>query len=171
MNDKPKRGVGLRDIFRKPRGEVEVIAKNIKTGEERVIVIDHNLVVNLARQNMSRLIAGDTNVGGARYVTQMSWGSGGHDPLHPNIPIPPTVNDVALAIELTPPGKKPTTYDFTNATTVRFTSELTESEANGDAISEVGLWTTDNVLFARKTFGMITKSSSFAFIFRWKILF
>ncbi len=174
MNEKPKkpqRGKGIRDIFRKPKGEVEIIAKNVHTGETKVLAADSNLVVDLARENMSRLIAGDSNAAGERYVTKMSWGTGGHDPLNPSNPIPPTSSDTGLSSEISPPGKKTVTYDFPNATTVRFESELTESEANGQGLSEVGLWTDDNVLFARKTFGLITKSSDFAFLFKWKILF
>lgn len=171
MNDRPKRGKGIRDIFRKPRGEVEIVAKNVRTGETKVVLSDKNLVVDLARENMSRLIAGDSNSSGERYVTKMSWGTGGHDPLNPSTPIPPTSGDTGLNSELGTPGKKTVTYDFPNSTTVRFQAELAESEANGQGLSEVGLWTDDEVLFARKTFGLITKSSSFSFIFKWKILF
>jgi hypothetical protein len=181
------RGSKLRDIFYKARGEVQVVAKNTKTGEIHVLVDDRNLVVNVARNDMSRLIAGDYTDGvsagtlsqlRARCVTKMSWGSGGHNPLNPTEAIPPVATDVALAIELVSPGKKVVTHDYPNTTTVRFIGSLDETEANGQGISECGLWTEDNpdspggnLLFARKTFGLITKTADFVFEFRWKIIF
>ena len=180
-------GRGLRDIFYKPRGELEIIATHVGSGEKKVLVDGANLVVNLARRDMSRLIAGAytdllpaTTLAElkARCVTKMSWGSGGHYPSNPTIPIPPTSNDSALAIEIGVVGKKSVTYDFPASMIVRFESSLGESEANGYGISEAGLWTNDNpdspgnpILFARKTFGLITKTSDFIITFRWKIIF
>ena len=179
----------IRDIFRKPRGMVGLVLKDPKTSnvitDPRIlrsvcpgnidkcgeINLAHNLVVTLARENMSRLIAGDTNPAGERYVSKMSWGGAGHDPGTPTNAVPPTAGDVALGSEISSVGKKTAAYDFPDATTVRFVASLSEAEAVGEGLSEVGLWTTDGTLFARKTFGLITKSSSFVFEFRWRILF
>jgi len=181
------RGSRARDIFFKPKGSVQIVAKNVKTGEEKVIHEDPNLVVTLARGDMSRLIAGAYTDAvpattfahlKARTVSKMSWGTGGHDPLNPTNPIPPTAGDTGLAAEIGAVGKKTVTYDFPNSTTVRFIGSLDETEANGEGISEAGLWTEDNpdtpgtnILFARKTFGLITKTADFIFEFRWRIIF
>ncbi len=147
---------------------------SILVSPEGEISLAGNLVVADARANMSRLIAGDTNAAGERYITKMSWGGAGHDSGDPTTAIPPNASDSALASEITSvgtAGKKGVTYDFPDATTVRFVAELSESDAVGEGLSEAGLWTDDGTLFARKTFGLISKSSAFAFEFRWRILF
>jgi hypothetical protein len=148
--------------------------KDIFVSEEGEIALAGNLVVSDARANMSRLIAGDTNTSGERYVTKMSWGGAGHDGGDPTTAVPPSASDSALGAEITSvgtSGKKAVTYDFPDATTVRFISTLSESDAVGEGLSEAGLWTDDGTLFARKTFGLISKSSAFSFEFRWRILF
>ena len=145
------------------RGMLEIVAINVKTKEEKLILNDRNLVVTAAKANMSRLIAGDTNPAGERYVSKMSWGTG---------TTPANPSDVALVTEIAAVGKKALdSYDFPDSTTVRFIAELTASEGNGYTISEAGLWTEEENLFARKVFSGVSKSASFIFIFRWSILF
>jgi len=164
------------DKTKRPTGLVTVIARHVKTGEETILFEDKfNLVVDTARKNMAKLLVGDGNSSGERYITKMSWGTGGVDVS--NNPIPPDPTDTALAAEIASVGKKTVTYDFPNDTTLRLRGELLSTEANGEEVSEAGLWTDDdpdnpggNILFARKTFGKLTKSASFEFIFLWKIL-
>ena len=153
-------------------------------------VDEKNLVVTLARRVMSRLISGAAGTatvqfGGSPivvsshpeylYITQMRFGTGGHDPLHPTIPIPPNPSDEALAAPITSPAYKAVTTDYPSETSVRFTATLEQSEANGEGLSEEGLFCTGNgvevFLFARKTFGLLTKTSDFSFTFAHTILF
>jgi hypothetical protein len=199
MNNSQKQVI--RDVFREARGDVSCILRRAGSGEvitdpvelagifnksvDRLTVyadgtvhLDSNLIVNGARGDMSRLLVADGNGSGARYVTKMSFGDGGHDPMNPTVAIPPTVLDVALGHEHVSIGKKTVTYDFPSATSVRLIAGLSDSEGNGLGLSEVGLWTTDNpaspgnpILFARKTFGLITKSSLFSITFYWEIIF
>jgi len=162
----------------RPRGYVSVIAVPVDGGDEIILFEDQqNLVVDQARENMAKLLANDENANNERHITKMSWGRGGHDIGDPTQSIPPLPSDTQLADEILSTGKKSVTYDFPDPTTVRFEGILTATDANGEGISEIGLWTDDDpnnpgnpLLFARKTFGLITKSSAFSFIFRWKIL-
>lgn len=192
----------LIDQISKPRGFVEI---NIWRGpvgaclERQVMAgftpVSENLVVNLARQIMSRMLPGAvqdptpadptitlydtthpsyptatiTNVD-ELFITKMMWGTGGHDPLDPSQPIAPTVDDEQLAVVLTSPAFKAVVVDYPTTTSVRFTASLDQSEANGETISEVGLFTNQHtLLFSRKTFGILTKSSDFSFEFRYTI--
>ncbi len=194
----------LVDSIVKPRGFVEINIWRGAIGEylERQVMagftpLSENLVVNLARQIMSRMLPGAvqdptpadptitlydtthpsyplatiTNVS-ELFITKMMWGTGGDEPLTPTIPIPPTVDDEQLAEPLTSPPYKTAVVDYPTATSVRFTASLLQSEANGEGISEVGLFTDQfDLLFARKTFGVLTKSSDFSFEFRYSVVF
>lgn len=156
----------------------------------QVLVHDPNLVVTVARKVMSRLIAGCVAtaeielIGGNvdvsahpeyLYITKMKWGTGGHDPLDPTQPIPPTVADEALAAPIASPAYKPVTVDYPSYTSVRFTATLDQTEANGVGLSEEGLFCTgdgaDEFMFARKTFGLLTKTSDFSFSFAHTVIF
>lgn len=159
-----------------------------------------NLVVNLARAIMSRQMPGAakwddsgtptdpaitlTNTSHPSYpqavitdvseifITKMKFGTGGHEPLNPSVAIPPTPEDENLASPLTDPAFKPVDVDYPDNNTVRYTAVLEQSEANGETISEIGLFTdSHDLLFCRKTFGILTKSSDFAFEMRYSILF
>ena len=194
----------LSDLFAKPRGFVEINVWRGAVGEhlEHQVMkgftpLSENLVVNLARQIMSRMLPGAvqdpapadptitlydvthpsyptatiTNVS-QLFITKMMWGTGGDEPLSPTTPIPPTVDDEQLAEPLSSPAFKLAVVDYPTTTSVRFTASLDQSEANGEGISEVGLFTNQfDLLFARKTFGILTKSSDFSFEFRYSIVF
>ena len=102
----------------------------------------------------------------------MRWGTGGHDPLNPTVPIDPTLDDEQLADPILSPAQKTVIVDYPTESSVLCTATLEQSEANGIGISEVGLFSDQHdLLFARKTFGILTKSSDFAFEFRYTLLF
>jgi len=184
-----------------PRGFVEIIrhrdGKYFDTPIVEFTPISQNLVVSLARRIMSRMISGAvpdstpadptivlyntlhpsypyatiTDVSEI-FLTNMRWGTGGHNPLIPTQAIDPLATDEMLYSPISSPAQKPVVVDYTDVATVRFTGELTSSEGNGNGISEVGLFTdSHDLLFARKTFGVLTKTSDFTFIFRWSIIF
>jgi len=188
------------DHFAKPQGFVQVNKyQHGPLGRSLVECIDlgENLVVNLARDIMSRMLSGSvqdptpawpkvtlTNASHPSYpeaeiddpndlfITQMRWGTGGHDPLNPATPIPPTSSDEHLLNPLVDPLFKSVIVDYPAVFQVRFSATLEQSEANGETISEVGLFTNQHeLLFSRKTFGILTKSSDFSFEFRYTIIF
>jgi len=149
-------------------------------------IYDDNLVVTMARKMMSRLISGAAGVGvtiqtiggpvsitnpNQLYITNMRWGTGGHNPSDPTQPIPPSVSDENLAIPIVSPAQKAVTVDYPTVTSVRFTAELDQTEANGLGLSEEGIFSDINLMFARKTFGLLTKTADFTFQFRHTILF
>ncbi len=162
--------------------------------------VSENLVVTLARRVMSRLLSGAaqwddggsptdptvtlTDSGHPSYpeatitgpedlfITKMRWGTGGHDIGNPTIPLDPAVGDEHLVAPLVSPAYKTVTVDYPADSTVRFTGILETGDANGQGISEVGLFTDQyELMFARKTFGILTKSSDFSFEFRYSIIF
>lgn len=160
-----------------------------------VPVDEHNLVVTVARRVMSRLIAGAIsgatiiNIGGTvnvanhpeyLFVTQMRWGTGGvlPPPADQTIPIPPQSTDEALNTPIIPPAGplyKTVTVSYPTDLNVTFSAALDQTEANGLAISEEGLFCTSDgvnlLMFAHKTFGVLTKTADFSFAFAHTILF
>lgn len=151
-------------------------------------VRDENLVVNLSRRLMSRLIGGALNgatvdVAGTDYpitvpeslfISQMRWGTGGHNPSTPTVPIPPSSGDESLTLPITSPVFKPVTIDYPTDMSIRFTATLGLDEANGEGLSEEGLFAAGEgvaIMFARKTFGLLTKTPDFSFEFRHTIIF
>ena len=118
---------------------------------------DNNLIVNLARTTMARLIAGDV---ANRSMKSISFGTNG------NVP---TVEDT----EITNPYTKNLggiTYPAMGQ--VCFAWSLTPSEANGLAIMEFGLLTTDGNLFCRRTRTTpINKQSDISLEGIWTIIF
>ena len=189
-------GISLVDPWATPmKGEVEVIRWLGKVGSGKIVERwrDRNLVVTLARRIMSRLVSGaspdvtpavpviHTETRGdftitnpnQLYITKMKWGIGGHNPLSPTTPVDPVPTDEALYTPLpVAPAFKLVTVDYPAINSVRFTASLEQSEANGQPISEVGLFTNEHdLLFARKTFGILTKSAEFEFEFRWTLIF
>jgi hypothetical protein len=59
----------------------------------------------------------------------------------------------------------------TTPSQVTFVATLDQTDANGLSISEVGLFTNGDALVARKTFGQIAKTNSFAIECRWTLIF
>jgi hypothetical protein len=98
--------------------------------------LDHNLIVNTARTNMAKLVAGE---GTNRAITKIVFGTNG---------TAPSPDDTAITNPLV---KSISGFTYPTATSVQFTFTLTGAEANGMAIAEFGLRCADGSLFARKT--------------------
>lgn len=148
-------------------GMLEIIKKDLQ-GNVIETIIDKNLVVNKAREVVASLLAGQGNSGGELYLTNMAFGRSGHDTFNPVNPIDPTLGDTALNDEIL--SKPFTSISLTNSTTIRMEAEIGAGEANGEGISEGGLFTSDGTMVARKTWGIISKTSSFTLSFVWNLL-
>jgi hypothetical protein len=129
-------------------------------GEERELIDefeDHNLIVNGARDQMARLIAGNfTN----RSVTKISFGTSGTEP---------AVADTAITNAFT---KDVTGYAYPAMGQVTISWNLLTSEDNGQAIMEFGLVCADNTLFSRRVrANPIYKASDISIEGQWIIIF
>lgn len=83
-------------------------------------------------------------------VTQVAWGTGGHDPANGDAVIPPTADLIAVPGEFL--RKVIDSQSFPVSTTARFTSTLTGEEGNGKDVSACGLYDEAGTLVAVKTF-------------------
>jgi len=172
------------------RGEVEIIVYEGAPGGPVREVIRPNLVVDLARQMLSRLVGGasgspsiNSGLHGVVSITalsellpsRMKWGNGGHDPSSPATAIPPAASDEdiyapinVLAAPLT--TYKSVTVDYPSDTSVRFTATLLNAEGNTPGtLSEEGLFSYTGaveLLWARSTYGLISKSAAISLEFR-----
>lgn len=118
---------------------------------------DKNLVVDLSKQQLARLIGGDvTN----RSITKIGFGTNGTAPAAGNT----TLTDAYVKL------LGGVSYPATNS--VEFAFTLGTTEANGKSIMEFGLFTGGDVLFARKTrLGAIVKDSDLSLAGSWRINF
>jgi hypothetical protein len=98
--------------------------------------LDHNMIVNTARTNMAKLIAGE---GTNRAITKIVFGTNSTTP---------TANDTAITNPVT---KAVSGFTYPTPTSVQFSFNLTGAEAGSISIAEFGLQCADGTLFARKT--------------------
>ena len=122
-------------------------------------VEEKNLIVNGARNQMARLIAGDFQ---GRNITKIAFGVSGTAPV---------VGDETLT---NPFIKELSGFSFPEMGQVQFDWELTIHEANGKAILEFGLITEDDTLFSRRIRDNgkpIHKESDISIIGQWIIIF
>lgn len=121
------------------------------------VIEDANLVVDAAKSQLARLLGGDVS---GRSVVSIGFGEGtaAADP-----------DDTALA-----PGnfvKPVAAVSYPAAGEVAFSWTLAEGEANGMAITEMGLLTGDGTLFSRKVRAAINKDNDLALSGTWTIIF
>jgi hypothetical protein len=118
---------------------------------------DENLIVNGARNQMARLIAGNfTN----RNITKISFGTNGSAP---------TVDDTIITNAFT---KNVTGFTYPAMGKVTVSWNLLTSEDNGQAIREFGLVCADNTLFSRRVrANPIYKESDISIEGQWTIIF
>ena len=133
--------------------------KVFKNGVLQEEVEDNNLIVNGARQQMARLIAGEFT---GRNITKIAFGVNG------NIP---SVKDT----EITSPFEKNVDgYLFPDTGAVQFDWRLSVNEANGKSIYEFGLITADGTLFCRRireNGKPINKDNDISIVGQWVIIF
>lgn len=118
--------------------------------------IDKNLIVNIAKEALAKLIAG---AGAGKTITKIGFGTNG---------LGPTPDDTSLTSSFV---KNISSYTFPSVNQVRFNWTLLDTEANGKQIREFGLICSDNTLFARKTRGLIEKADDISLAGTWTIIF
>ena len=118
---------------------------------------DPNVIVDLAKEQMARLIGGDvTN----RSVTQIGIGTGTGAALPSNTSL---TNSFVRAV---------TGVTYPNTNQVRFSWTIDANEGNGRAVTEFGLFTAGSILFARRVrSGAIQKESDLTLTGTWTITF
>lgn len=119
--------------------------------------VDENLVVNVARVALARLVSGD--VAGSP-ITQIGFGTSG---------TAPAGGDTALTSQLL---KALDGHTFPETGQVQFSWTLGTTEGNGKNIAEFGLVCADGSLFARKTrTAALAKDSDISLSGTWTIQF
>ena len=118
-------------------------------------VTENNLVVNLGKANVARLLGGDAS---GVAVNQIGIGSNGADT---------TILDTGL----TNTFKKPVSaVSYPDGQSVRFDFDILSDEGNGITIRELGLFNGNDVLFARKIrTGEIRKDNTVRLVGSWTI--
>lgn len=115
---------------------------------------DNNLVVNLGRENVAKLLGGAT---AGKSITKFQAGTSD---------TPPQLTDTAITNPFT---KALSSVSYPSANQVQFNFLIDAHEANGKAIAEFGLLNSDDVLFARKTRTVINKVSPMVIVGAWII--
>jgi hypothetical protein len=133
--------------------------KVFKNGALIETIEEENLIVNGAREQLAKLIAGNFP---GRNITKIALGVSN---------VAPSVNDGTLtnAYEKNIDG-----YSFPAMGQTQFDWSLTTSEANGKAILEFGLITEDGTLFSRRireNGKPINKENDISIIGQWIIIF
>jgi len=144
---KPLKGVLNCRVYRHSNGEKRLIE----------VIEENNLIVNLAREQMAHLIAGDT---ANRSIQQIGFGLSGTEP---------TVDDISLT---TPFVKDVDGFEYPAVGQTQINWSLGLSEGNGKAIKEFGLFTKNGKLFARRVrVSPINKESDISLEGTWTIIF
>ena len=156
-----------------------------------------NKIVTTGRQLLSRLLGGlpggattmqtatrTVNIGGVAdlYVEYMQFGSGGHNPVT-SAALGVSPSDESLNVPLTSIPAKPVTVSYPGTPpgdkAIEFTAGIDYAEANGDTLSEFGLFTrsiisspSDALMFAKKNHAPpIVKDASFRLEYKHRIIF
>lgn len=137
------------------RGEFSLVVKD-KSGNVVETYEDKNLIVNLAKTSLAKLIG---NAGGGKEVTKIAFGTSN---------IAPDVADTVITNAIV---KNLGAATFPEFNSVSFPWTLDYAEGNGVSIAEFGLLSSDTSLFARKTRTAIAKTSDLLLSGVWKIVF
>lgn len=133
-------------------GHVELKVLDANTGQLIEQMEGSNLVVNLGRINLAKLVGGDPT---GLPVTKVGFGEGSATP---------TPADISLT-NVFIKNIDSATYPTNNQ--VMFTFTLAAGEGNGLNINEIGLFNSSNVLVARKTRATIIKTSAIIIAGLW----
>jgi len=155
------------------QGVLKVIVIN-RRGEIVYKFSDQNMIMSSAKVALANLIGGD---GAGKSVTQIALGNSDAVPSPDDTSIggivstslevgQNVVSDVKVAYL-----KTLTSHSYPIAGRIQFDWALDFGEANDLAIQEYGLVCSDLTLFARKTRGLITKSSDLSIAGSWTIIF
>lgn len=145
----------LHDDFEyRPQG---ILTLKVFRGGDEDEEAGENLVVDLSKQTLARLLGGDV---ANRSVTKIGFGTSGSAPAAGNTSLTDAYVKALTSVS----------YPATNS--VEFAFSLGTSEANGKEIREFGLLTAGNMLFARKVrAGAIHKDSDISISGTWRINF
>ncbi|MDR0663710.1 MAG: hypothetical protein LBF80_06505 [Spirochaetaceae bacterium] len=116
-----------------PRGKIE--ARVFRNGGLIDSFVEENLILNGARRQLARLIAGNVE---DRHITRIAFGTNGN---------PASDEDEELENEY---QKDISGLSFPSPGSVRFDWLLDTSEYNGEAVIEFGLRCADGTLFSRR---------------------
>ena len=131
--------------------------KLYKSGKLIEEMMDENLIVNIAKEQMARLVAGVTP---GRFITSIAFGTSN---------VEPELTDTVITGQW---SKAISSFSFPEIGRVRFDWQLGVTENNGMAIREFGLLTGDGNLFARKTrTNPINKESDILVEGSWTLIF
>lgn len=127
--------------------------------------LGENLIVNTGRDAIVKCLVGTDHPNNTIGYLQLGNGATGPS----SSPNPPVAGDTTLGNVIRTMAFA--TVSFPSTGMIRFSSNLSTGTGNGEQYNEAGLITVSSpsILVARKTFGIITKSSAFAFEFRWEI--
>lgn len=156
----------LQDVAPLIKGRFEVDV--IENGEVVDRYSEDNLIVDKAPFIMANALGGvshpDYTIGGVQ------WGTGGHVSGDPDTPIPPSADDLALETLILETSISSTVV---GETYVQFETRMSSTQGNGNVFTEAGLVISGStkLMFARKTFPGITKSSDRVLAVRWIISF
>lgn len=135
-------------------GDFKLIIK--KNGEIIEEYEEHNMIMDVAKDAMARLIGGD---GGGKVITRIGFGADGNGPT----PLDTDISNMFIK------NLNSHTYPFSGH--VQFNWSLSTFEANNLAIREFGLICSDDTLFARKTRQIIQKEDDISLEGSWTIIF
>ena len=131
--------------------------KVFKSGKLIEEIQDENLIVNIARNQMAHLVAGEVE---NRNVAKIAFGTSNTEPVATDTTITDQWAKVIAGHSYPESGK------------VQFDWELLTTENNGMAILEFGLLTADGQLFARKIrTNPIHKASDISIEGHWTLIF
>ena len=156
----------------KPRGIVKCEIIDAATGQVIGGFEDKNVIVDLARETMCKIITNDDIAN--RVLETISFSDGGHNPTTLEALVPTVgdtdLNSTAIASKTVSSGDITVTYP--NNTTVRFEVTIPTNENQNETFSELALFSKNGVMFSHKTFGAIYKSgTSISLKFTYSILF
>lgn len=134
----------------------ELTIRVFRNGELIHEDVEKNQIVNLARTSLTKLIAGD---GAGFQLTKIGFGTSG---------TAASATDTALTGAFV---KALGSHSYLAFNIVQFNWTLENDEANGMAIQEMGLISSNDTLFARRTRAAINKTSDLRIEGNWKIFF
>ncbi|MCO5285218.1 MAG: phage tail protein [Chitinophagaceae bacterium] len=135
-------------------GSVFLQVRDAVTGKLIEQSLEKNLVVNLGKTNVAKLLGGDA---AGKAITKIAVGEG---------TAAPTTGDTNLTNKFT---KAIGSVAYPTANSVQFNFEIGTTEANGLNITELGLFNDSGVLFSRKVRAAIAKTSAVVITGIWTI--
>lgn len=138
----------------KPTGEFRL--KVFRNGELIEDFVKNNLIVNLGRATVVKLLAND---GPNKYISKIAFGTSS---------VAPVLGDSALTSEFV---KSINGFSYPATGSVKFDWSLELSENNGVNIAEYGLKSNDGTLFARVTRAVVAKDGTIRLEGSWTLNF